>query len=488
MSISQTDLINLQKQQAEIVQQVYSKQDIAKTITTSVQPVGYNLSPLVACLEPMWEKYNIFLKKIPRVGPAAGQMGTNAQWWQINSVTNGMSSSYEGGLGTQNVTSTSLIQVPYKTIAVSDSVTMEAQASGSGFLDAKGSSVIRALRKIRQKEEYKIIGGNISALTAVSSIAAQAAAGGAITAGTYSIKVCPMTAECLQSLTVNANVSGLGLVPYVDINSNAIAGKFWGVGLPSSAASATTASSNLAITVTVTPTPDAFAYAIFAKTGSDAYTLQAITNYSTFTLNNYFTTGNAVPTVDGSADTLSFDGLLPQIIKAGNAYGADLAYGQFTPSQTGVTQINNALAGIFNAYKVAATNIYVSGDLRNTITQANIAKGGVFAVTQTSELNRMTVGRTVGTYIHPSTGEELSIETHPYLPNGTCLITTESLDLPELGVSNVIEMHVAQDYFQRDVYQSLRQYPFEVFAYEALGLRTPQYNAIIKNVAPGLPA
>ena len=112
----------------------------------------------------------------------------------------------------------------------------------------------------------------------------------------------------------------------------------------------------------------------------------------------------------------------------------------------------------------------------------------MYNITQSAELNKLTAGRIVGTYIHPATGEEISIETHPYLPKGTVLITTEQVDLPELGVSNVIEMHVAQDYFQRDVQSPYRTYPFEIYAYEALGLRTPAFNIILKNIQNGLAA
>lgn len=486
--LSQNDLLALQQQQAEMIQQIHAKPEIAKAIDTTNQPAGYNLSPLVSVLEPMWERYNIFTKRIPRV-TAAGATGKDARWFQIDSVTNGKSSSFEGGLGSETVTKSTLMSVPYKTIAIYDSVTKESMATGQGFLDAKGSSVIRALRKIRQKEEYKIIGGNITALGAVSSFTTQVAAGGSISAGVYSLKVCPLTAECLQSLVLNTNAPALALVQDTDVNNAAVAGKYWGVGLPSaSAVTATTTSTNGKIGVTITPLAAAFAYAIFAKVGADAYTLQAITTYSKFTLTNYFTTGAAIGSVDGSGDAQSFDGLLPQILAGGNAFGGDLGYAQFTADETGVVEINTALMGIFDAYKVSATNIYVSGDLRNAITKANIRKGGVNALTSTSDLNNMTAGRIVGNYIHPSIGENISIETHPYLPKGTCLITTEQLDLPELGISNVMEMHVAQDYFQRDVQQPLRKEAFEVYAYEALGMRTPLYNAIIKNVAPGLAA
>ena len=485
--VNQADLQELQQKQADMMVQIHAKPEIAKGIDTSVQPVGFNLSPLVTCLEPMWEKYNIFLKRIPRIAPQ-GPTGKEAKWWQIDSVVNGMSSSYEGGLGSENTTKTTQITAAYKTVAIYDFVTQESQAASGGFLDAKGSSVIRALRKIRQKEEYKIIGGNITVLDTVNApVVVAATSGGTIAAATYSVKVCPMTAECLQSLTVNVNIGALSLVPYTDKTGAAIAGKFWGVGLPSNAGSFTTTTANASATVTITPTKDAFAYGIFVQnSGVGDYTLQAITTHSVFVLQHYFTTGGVVPSVDGSADALSFDGILPQIIKAGNAFGNDLANAQFTADETGIKEINDALAGIFDAFKVAATNIYVSGDLRNTITQALIKKGGVFAVTQPDDLNNMTAGRIVGSYIHPSTGEMISVETHPYLPKGTCLITTEQLDLPELGISNVIEMHVAQDYFQREVAQPYRIYPFEVYVYEVLGMRTPQYNAILKNVKAGL--
>ena len=485
---SQSDLENLRKQQSDMLQGIYSKQpEMAKGITSSIEPVGYNLSPLVACLEPMWEKYNIFVKKFPRVGPAQGMVGTKAQWWQINSVTNGMSSSYEGSLGSENTTITELIEKSYKTTALYDYVTYEAQAAGTGFMDAKGTSVIRALRKFRQKEEFKIIGGNINALTTPSTIAAVGGGNGYISAGSYSVKVSAVTAEMLQCVAVNQNIGGLVLPPYLDANGNAISGRYWGVGLPSSDTSVTVDTNAGSIAVSITPTPDAPAYAIFVKLSTDSYyTLQAVTTYSLFTITNYYTLNSVAPTIEGSNDILSYDGLIPQIINSGNIFGSDNGYNQLTAAETGVAEINTVLQNIFNAYRVAATNIYVSGSLREVITQANIKKGAVYNLIQTGELDDLTIGRITGTYIHPATGEPLAIQTHPYLPEGMVLITTERVDMPELGVNQLFEMHIGQDYFERDVFQQNRRYPFEIFTYSVLGLRTPKYNAIIKNCAKGL--
>jgi hypothetical protein len=478
------DVNELAQKQAELINDIQLKgEEVAKSIAIANNIVGYNLSPLVTCLEPMWEQYNIFLKKIPRIPATAAQ----AEWWQIDSVTNGMSSTYEGSLASENTTVRNKKAVPYKSIGVYDYVTYEAQAQGKDFMDPEATSIIRALRKLRQKEEYKIIGGNITALATPAAPSCAASSGGSISAGTYNVKVCPLTAECLQSLILNKNQGSLALIPYLDADGAAISGRWWGAGVPSGATAVTTTTVNKTVTVTITPTANAFAYAVFMQTGADAYTLQMISTYSVATLTNYYTSGNAIPSVEGSNDSISFDGLLPQILAAGNTFGQDLAYNYFTADETGVVEINDALAGIFDAYRIAATNIYVSGDLRNVITKANIKKGAVYNLVDTPELDKMTVGRVAGKYLHPSIGAPIDIETHPYLPKGTCMIMTEQVPMPELE-GTLMEMHVCQDYFQRAVPTSKRRKAFEIFANEALGMRTPQYCAVLKNVKPGLSA
>jgi hypothetical protein len=67
------------------------------------------------------------------------------------------------------------------------------------------------------------------------------------------------------------------------------------------------------------------------------------------------------------------------------------------------------------------------------------------------------------------------------------MIMTEQVPMPELE-GTLMEMHVCQDYFQRAVPTSKRRKAFEIFANEALGMRTPQYCAVLKNVKPGLSA
>jgi len=480
------DLVEIQKQQADIIGDIYGKDaEISKAISTSNAPVGYNLSPLVTSLEAHYEKHNVFVKKIARVSPT-GATGTKAEWWQINSVTNGMFSSTEGGLGSENTTSTSLIQRDYKTSALTDYVTKEGRISSNGFMDAYGNSVIRGLRKFRQKEEYKILGGNISALTTPSALSVVASSGGSIAAGTYSVKVCAMTAECLNNIATDRNITGLTLTAFLDSAGAAISDRYWGVTVASAADTFTATSVNGTATVTITPTSNAFAYAVFAKVGSDDYTLQKVTSYSTTVLTSYFTTGSTIPTLDGSADILSYDGILPTVLAAANGYGGDNGYAKLNATQTGITEINQDLQGIYDTYGVDATNIYVSGDLRETVAKGVISSGGFYNTEGSPNLDKIVAGRVVGKYIHPATGESIDIETHRYLPKGTYLIMTENVDMPEVGTAQLMEMHTAQDYFQWSLAKTQRRDSFEIFNYAVLGLRAPAWCCVRKNIQLGL--
>ena len=495
------NIAQLQKQFEAKLEDVYNQgptlppginPNLLKSVTSALGFQGYNLSNVVAEFEPMWDESNVFLKRIPRVGPANGQMGDRARWKNVTSVRGGQMSSPEGWLGNELTTTSEDVEKAYKTLSSYDSVSYESQWQGQGFMDVKGSAIVRLLRNFRRGEEYQILGGNITKLGNVGAVTLTPGSVGTIAAGSYTVKVAPVTASALNGVIRNQNFADASLVLPGFVNSIgvAVSGAYNGVGYDgiatSSAATVTTNDGSIVVSIATTSATKIPAYAIYMKLSTDSvYTLQAVSTRSSFTLTTYVTTTNSIlPTAEGSADSTSFDGIIPQIYAAGNKYGKDNGNARLTAAGTGISEINDVLQNVYDAYQVSITNISVSGNLRQGITEALLQKGGIYNLVDQPELDKLTTGRSANIYIHPATAKRLTIETHPYLPDGMILMTTERVDIPELGIDHLFAMHMCQDYFQRDVMTPYRRMAYELSTRSVLGMRAPQYSQIISNARP----
>lgn len=480
MSIMETTQESLTK----TVEGVKDSTKLEKAIDTGAGLMGYSLEAPAKQLVPFASPLrNIIPRKTSKTG-------TSVHWKAITDVAAaGKATAIEGVRGNGMRYSVADKLAAFKVIGLQDSVTFEAEAAGRNFQDVKATAVTNLLLRVMTEEEKIILGGNTTALPAVATPVATTAtvANSTITAGSYSVKVAALTLVAANRVVTNAqlpNLTGLN-IPATDANNQAITGAYDGVTAASTAASVTVTAGD-GISATVTPVKGALAYAWFVG-ASGSETLQIVTTNSAMTIDKLVTGGSSAPTADGSADPLAFDGIIPQILNGGGLF-YDMANQQLTASAGGIEVLDEINSRLFNEYKNGATRYLVSEQLAKDITSAIVKNNGAPTLfVNNTEKNDITGNYMVRRYVNKSFGgENISIEVHPWLPNGTMVVMCDNVPYPNANISSVLEMECGYDYRQLEYARTSPKYEFEVRTYEALKHYFPACQAIITNVKTGI--
>ena len=480
MSIMETTQESLQK----TVEGVKDSQKLEKAINTGTNLVGYSLEAPSKQLVPFASPLrNIIPRKISTTG-------TSTHWKAITEVNAaGKATAIEGARGNGMKYTVEDKLAAFKIIGLQDSVTLEAEAAGRNFQDVKATAATNLLLRVMTEEEKIILGGNTTSLGTVATPTASAVADTAstITAGSYSVKVAALTLVAANRVVTNmqiANMTGLA-IPATDSNNQVIAGAYDGVTEASTAATVSV-SAGEAIDATVTPVRGAMAYAWFVgAAGSE--TLQIVTTNSAVHLTDIVAGGSAAPTADGSGDPLAFDGIIPQIINGGGLY-YDLGNSQLTATAGGIAELDEINSRLFNQFKNGATRYLVSEQLAKDITSAIVKNQGAPTLfVNNTEKNDITGNYMVRRYVNKSYGgENVIIDVHPWLPNGTMVVMCDRVPYPNANIPSVLEMECGYDYRQLEYAMTTPQYEFEIRTYEALKHYFPACQAIITNVKPGI--
>jgi hypothetical protein len=372
----------------------------------------------------------------------------------------------------------------FKVLGLQDAVTFEAEAAGRNFQDVKATASTNLLLSLMQEEERYILGGNHTSLGTVSAPTATAdTTGGSIAAGTYAVKVAAMTLVAANRVVANQQIAGLVLgVPATDSMGQAISGATDGVTAASTATSVTTTGTTSMLKLSVAPVTGALAYAWFVDD-----VLQIVSTNSYVELTKLVTGGSAAPTADGSGDANAFDGIIPQIIAGGGIY-MDMANSQLTASQGGIEELDEINSRLFNQFKNGATRYLVSEQLAKDITSAIVKNNGAPTLfVNNGEKNDITGNYMVKRYVNKSYGgQNISIEVHPWLPNGTMVVMCDKVPYPNANIGSVLEIECGYDYRQLEYARTSPKYEFEIRTYEALKHYFPACQAILTNVKAGI--
>jgi hypothetical protein len=480
MSIMETTQESLTK----TVEGVKDSTKLEKAIDTGAGLMGYSLEAPAKQLVPFASPLrNIIPRKLSKTG-------TSVHWKAITDVAAaGKATAIEGVRGNGMRYSVADKLAAFKVIGLQDSVTFEAEAAGRNFQDVKATAVTNLLLRVMTEEEKIILGGNTTALPAVATPVATTATvpNSTITAGSYSVKVAALTLVAANRVVTNAqlpNLTGLE-IPATDASNQPITGAYDGVTAASTAASVTVTAGD-GISATVTPVKGALAYAWFVG-ASGSETLQIVTTNSAMTIDKLVTGGSSAPTADGSADPLAFDGIIPQIINGGGLF-YDMANQQLTASAGGIEVLDEINSRLFNEFKNGATRYLVSEQLAKDITSAIVKNNGAPTLfVNNTEKNDITGNYMVRRYVNKSFGgENISIEVHPWLPNGTMVVMCDNVPYPNANIPSVLEMECGYDYRQLEYARTSPKYEFEVRTYEALKHYFPACQAIITNVKTGI--
>jgi hypothetical protein len=331
--------------------------------------------------------------------------------------------------------------VGYVELGFSDSVNYLAQFEALGFADLQALSHTALLWSHLLGEERAMLyargsgtgyEGAVAAPTLTSPTAVGTSTGGSIGAATYYVNIC------------------------------AWAGGGWSVVSSQFNSGALTGSTNLiTITPNITTEPTgAIYYGVFVGTSTSNGTLQTtfLGGTSTITLTAYTTTGTALPTADGTASTLAYDGWLtvqadPTISGYVNRVNAP-----FSTSTPGA-EFDAMFQTMWTNNAADPDQLWMSGALRTELNQLMRVGGtgsGTFGAASGYRTNVETgdngvvMSTTVTGYVNPATGKVLDIEVHRFMPAGAVLARSLSLPIQDSEIPAPVASVNVLDYMAID--------------------------------------
>ena len=423
--------------------------------------------------------------RIPRL---SAKGGIQANWRAITGInTLGVSAGIAPGQRNARTThATADYFAAYRTLGMDDAVDFQADWSAEGFDDVKALSVEQLLYSTMIQEEFVDLAGNTSlALGATPTpTLATATTGGTIGASSAQIVQCvALTLRGYQQLQAwnNGTTGGTlniatGLLAATISRANAdgttdtLNG---GTAQVSAAATVTTGAgtSTNTVSATVAPVRGAVAYAWFWGL-SGSVLLGAVT-----TVNSVLITATAtgtqnvttMPATDNSTDSLVYDGILTQIMKAGSgAYFADLATGTagtgtaLTSDGAGAcVEIDAVLRDRWDLYRISPGEMFMGASVALALNKLIIANGGAPLIRYGLDANGATItaGTMVGQYLNKITGTLIKVTIHPNMPAGQIMFFSDKSPYPMSGVPAPLVKRLRRDYFATE--WPLKSYRFE---------------------------
>jgi hypothetical protein len=195
---------------------------------------------------------------------------------------------------------------------------------------------------------------------------------------------------------------------------------------------------------------------------------------------------------DQTADTLAFDGLIPQIEANagsqyydatvqynGGGYFKDLSGATYTSDGgNGIVELDNMLKSLWDTSRIGPTRIYVNSQEAETwgklIVQAGAGVGTYRWTQQVNADGSVTGGLVADSYRNKFTSPRIiPIEIHPYLAPGTVIALSERLPFPRANVPSAFQLEVLREYTQYDWAQVQRRWEFGIYARECLKVYFP---------------
>lgn len=430
--------------------------------------------------------------EIPRV---SGKGGIQANWRAVTGIntTNIQIGVSGGNRGAVMVVSTEDYAAAYKGIGIEDNVDFEAQYAGQNFEDIRALAAKVGLEALMLGEEAVLLGGNgtVALGTTPTPSLSGSSTGGALSDGTYYVACVALTLAGF----VGASITGGIPTTITRTNADGSTDTFGGGSAQKSSAASVTLSGGTTtqkITATVAAVRGAVAYAwLWGATAAGA-TVGAITTVNTTVITAAAAGTQAystLPSSDNSRNTLIFDGLLTQAMKAGsNAYYKSLDGASLTADGAGgIVEIDAALKSFWDNYKLSPDTIWVSSDLALSISQ-KILQGnanGAYRIVVNMDQGMMVGGVMVATYLNRFSmngANVLKVRIHPNMPAGMVFFSTSKLPYPVSGVGNVVQVRTRQEYYQIEWPLRTRKYEYGVYADEVLQNYFPPSMGVICNI------
>lgn len=338
--------------------------------------------------------------------------------------------------------------VPYSQFSVSDEVTWSAQYAGQGFQDIRQLSRTSLMYSSMLLEERMILMGRGTASGFLGAVSAPTG----------------LTLTARSAAAGETALTGVTTDVYVKVTADA--GDF-GQSVLTSAASVAVSGGQVVDVTAVLPA-GATGMRVYVSTGAsdpgDASRWYAgRSGYNLFTLQGALpTSGTAASTVtaDTSAYANGYDGILPICTGSASGYVNRLNAALSTSNPGGEWQ--TAFAALYAAVKADPDRTLMNGSDRKQLSDAlKTSSSSNYRMTITQdEVSGVTLGDVVNTIVNEVTGKGVAVEVHPWMPQGNCVIMSDTLPIPDSQVSECWAVWNVQDLMGID-------WPVTQFAYES---------------------
>ncbi|MFI8459032.1 hypothetical protein [Kitasatospora sp. NPDC085464] len=342
------------------------------------------------------------------------------------------------------------VVVPYAQFSVSDQVTWSAQYQGQGYQDIRQLSRTSLLyASMLLEERMFLMGRGTSANNFLGAVAApgnvtvtaRAAAAGETpisgSAGNVYVKVTSDAGDFGQSVLSGMVSVAVSAGQVVDVTCNLPAGALGQRVYVATAAS--------------------------ADPGDAARFYAGRSGYSTFTIQGALPNSGAVAAsvvADTTAYTNGYDGILPICTGPQSGYTRQLNAPLSTSNPGG--EFQTAFAALYQSVKADPDRVLFNGSDRKQLSDSlKSASSSNYRLTLTQdEVSGVTLGDVVNTIINEVTGKGVTVEVHPWMPQGNTAILSDTLPMPDTDVSDVWAAWNVQDLMGVD-------WPVTQFAYES---------------------
>lgn len=359
----------------------------------------------------------------------------------------------------------------YFQFGLSDEVTWSAFFAGQGFEDARSLSQTSTMYASFLAEERMTVYGRGSSagysgvLPAVTGLTANApsASGGSLATGVYQVWV--------------AARSGFGSNAAVSVLTASVTGPTGSVGLYWNAVPGATGYDVYTTVAGATTAANAHYVTTVGFNGTSANPAVVLTTAPT--------TGATAPVADTSAQASGYDGIIPVTTGANSGYVSNLN-GKFSTQNPG-TEFQTAFSAMYAANLANPDYILVNAQDRKQL--SDLLKGSSstgFRVTIDADgAGGHQLGQIVTAIQNEATGKVTDLEVHPYWPQGTASILTNTLPYPNSEVPSCWEYRNVQDYMGISWPVQQLSYDFSTYWFGTFFCHAPTWQGAITGIQAG---
>jgi hypothetical protein len=436
---------------------------LAKGITAATVP-GIYLIKLAKLMLPL---YAGLTNRLPTQSPQG--MASNIATWKAQLGYGALSNASffrvaEAAIGVNPPTSFLTYNAPFIDTTVNDDVSLKALSATAGYSDPMQISVIKAMSALLMGQERVILGSSAAAITqpVPGTPVAGSQVGSTLAAGSY---VCTVTALTYE-----------GWVAQSKGGSTAVGESTAG----SAALIVTGANGN--ITLGWAAVPGAVAYNVYVGSTAALATWNKMVTINKAVISGS-STGTTAPVADTTVNAYGMEGLISWS-ELSTVYGnaspgkqaiLDNAGLGLTTGNGGITQFDIQLAALWTNWQIAPSLMVMSPNMNATLVgklQA-LGAGNFYRIDVGAERNSVNGGLMVSGYVNKfapfadGTPRMIDIIPHPYMPDGTILILSETIPYPMGNESRG---------FVRDI---LLPYTYFPLPSQSAGVNKLQYNYAI---------